>query len=41
MVEKLNPWRFVPPVAHTKSALKLPSGAIQKYDLKEGEQLNI
>ena len=41
MVEELKPWRLIPPVAHSKSVLELPAGAIKQYQLKKGERLDL
>ncbi|WP_280770409.1 DUF192 domain-containing protein [Salipaludibacillus daqingensis] len=41
MIENLKPWRFVPPVAHSKSVLELPKGTIQQEGLQKGEKLEL
>lgn len=39
LVEELKPWRFVPPIAYSKSVLELPKGTIIQEGIEEGDKL--
>ncbi len=41
VVPNLKPWRFVLPVKGADATLELPAGAIVRYEIKEGDYLNL
>jgi uncharacterized protein len=41
VVHNLKPWRFVLPVKGAYSTLELTAGAIERYEIKEGDFLNL
>jgi uncharacterized protein len=41
LVEELQPWRIVKPVQSAHSVLELPTGAVKRLSLIEGEYINL
>ncbi|MCA0989690.1 DUF192 domain-containing protein [Pseudalkalibacillus hwajinpoensis] len=41
VVPNLKPWRIVLPVKGANATLELPAGAIERYEMKVGDYLNI
>ena len=41
VVQNLKPWRFVPHVKGAYSTLEMTKGAIERYEIKEGDFLNL
>jgi uncharacterized protein len=39
--ENVRPWTFIPPIKQAKSALELPIGTIQKYQIAVGDCIKL
>lgn len=45
VIEKIfthvKPWRLIPPVWRASSVIEMTAGQVEKFSLKQGEQLNV
>ncbi|QHA91308.1 DUF192 domain-containing protein [Bacillus sp. N1-1] len=41
VLHNIKPWRFIPPVKGANATLELPEGAIERYEINEGDYLNL
>ncbi|WP_066314432.1 DUF192 domain-containing protein [Bacillus sp. FJAT-29814] len=41
MIEGMKPWQFVKPVKGAYSVIELPSGTVARFELKQGEVINL